>query len=146
MSPILLGGCIAVSAAVALMDHQRRVIRSGDPIVMMVEEGTLEIMLYDINDLIRDQLQQSNIAMSNVRDLANTRNTQTTKSINDNMTNTINANNNNIQAVSSRYSMSKVYNDSVNRANGVFEDRKRALGQYCHRNSRCKKGRGRRGH
>lgn len=146
MSPILLGGCIAVSAAVALMDHQRRVVQDGDPIVMTVEEGTREIMLYSINDLIRDQLEKSNVEMLRVRDSANLRNTQITKSIKDSMTNTINANNNKIQAIPSRYSMSRVYHDPVNRANGVFEDRKRELGKYCHRNDRCKKGGRRRGH
>lgn len=144
MSPILLGGGIAISAAVAILNHQRRVIQGGDPIVLTVDEGTLEIVLYDINDLIRDQLQRSNAESLRVRDAANTRNTQTTTSINDNMTNTINANNNKIQAVSPAYSMSKVYNDPVNRANGVFDGRKDELGKYCHKNSRCKKGR--RGH
>lgn len=146
MTPLVLGGGIAISAAVAILNHQRRVLRSGDPIVLTVEEGSGEIVLYDINDLIRDQLQKSNTESLRVRDLANTRNSQTTKSINDNMTNTINVNNNKIQAVSPRYTMSNVYDDPVNRANGVFEDRKRALGTYCHRNDRCKKGGRRRGH
>ena len=144
MSPFLLGGGITISAAVAILNHQRRVLRSGDPIVLTVEEGSGEIVLYDINDLISDQLKKSNAESLRVRDLANTRNAQTTKSINDNMASTINANNNKIQAVSPRYSMAKVYNDPVNRANGVFEDRKRALGTYCHKNSRCTSGR--RGH
>ena len=140
MSPIILGGCIAVSAAVALMDHQRRVIQSGDPIVMTVEEGTLEIKLYDINDLIRDQLEKLNVAMLNLKDSANTRNTQMITSINERMTNTINENNKQIKAVSSGYPMSKVFN-AVHTANAVFEDRKRALGNYCHKNSLCRIGR-----
>lgn len=141
MSPLLLGGGIAISAAVAILNHQRRVLRSGNPIVLTVEEGSLEIVLYDINNLIRDQLQKSNAESRRVRDLANTRNSRTTKSINDDMANTINVNNNKIQAVSPRYAMSKVYDDPVDRANGVFEDRKDELGTYCHKNSRCKKGR-----
>jgi hypothetical protein len=125
--PILLGGGLVISAAIALVDLQRRGIRGEDPIVLTVEEGTLEIMLYDVNDLIRDQVQKSNTEMSKVRKAAKIRNTQTTTSIEDNMTTTISENNDKVSAVSEDHRMNMVYDGTVNRAQVLFQNRKRDI-------------------
>ena len=140
MSPIVLGGGIALSAlaAAVVMTKRQGIVQRNDAIVLTVDDSN-EIILYDINDVIRQALDESKTAMTNLHTTTTSRDNEVKKMINDQFTSTNALNKSKIQPVHGGYSMSKVYDETVNRANAAFEDRKRALGNYCHKGSRCRK-------
>jgi len=143
MSPILLGGGIALSAlaAAVVMTKRQGIVQREDAIVLTVDD-TNEIILYNINDVIRQALDESKTATTNLHTTTTSRDNEVKKMIQDQFTSTFALNKSKIQSVHGGYSMSKVHDETVNRANAVFEDRKRALGNYCRKGSRCRKPRG----
>tara|TARA_X000000368_G_scaffold385977_1_gene345673 strand:+ start:352 stop:789 length:438 start_codon:yes stop_codon:yes gene_type:complete len=141
MSPILLGGGIAISAAVAavVMTRRQKIIQRKDAIVLTVDDSN-EIILYNINDLIRQALDDSKTAMTNLRTTITTRDGEFMNMINEQFTSTNESIKSRIQPVHGGFPMSKVYDETVKHADAVFEDRKRELGKYCRNGTRfCNK-------